>query len=189
MLIISCFYDAPPSEISYVISPYTIIALGTAPHAYALYTFHQISISSGSGSSVARWKAFSRLLSYFFGKIEPFTDMMRFRKCIEPCDRFITTGDTHDRCVLCLGRNHAQAAFSGLFNYQHCDSLRLKAFPCSSSEARPSFGEFGWTAQRYLPLSMRPLDSDLNCPTTYCASGSFRPGPQGEHLLRKKGFK
>ncbi len=51
---------------------------------------------------------------------------MSFRKCSEPCDRFITAGDTHDRCVLCLGHNHAQAVLSGLSNCLYCDSLRLK---------------------------------------------------------------
>ncbi len=55
-------------------------------------------------------------------------DTMSHRQCIEPCDRFITAGDTHERCVLCLGRSHAQAAFSGLSNCLHCDSLRLKVW-------------------------------------------------------------
>ncbi len=54
----------------------------------------------------------------------------------------------------------------------------------TSSEARPSSGEFGQTAQAYLPLSMWPPDSDLNCPAAYCTSGDFRPGPQDAHFLR-----
>ncbi len=51
---------------------------------------------------------------------------MSHKKFIEPYDRFITAGDTHERCVLCLGLSHAQAAFSSLSNCLHCDSLRLK---------------------------------------------------------------
>ncbi len=55
-------------------------------------------------------------------------DTMSHRKCIEPCDRFITAGDTHEKFVLCLGRSHAQAAFSGLSNCLPYDSLRLKVW-------------------------------------------------------------
>ncbi|KTF80859.1 hypothetical protein cypCar_00027925 [Cyprinus carpio] len=51
---------------------------------------------------------------------------MSFRKCKEPCTRFITKGDTHERCVVCLGLHHAQSALSGLSSCPHCDGLRLK---------------------------------------------------------------
>lgn len=51
---------------------------------------------------------------------------MSFRKCKEPCTRYITAGDTHDRCVVCLGLHHAQAALSGLSSCPHCDGLRLR---------------------------------------------------------------
>ncbi len=57
-------------------------------------------------------------------------DKMSHKKCIEPRDRFITAGDTHERCAVCLGRSHAQTPFSGLSNCLHCDSLRLKVL-CS----------------------------------------------------------
>ncbi len=100
-----------------------------ATHAYAISAcralFNQISIPSGSCCPLESF--FRCVLSYFFGKIEHLLlseDTMSHRRCVEPCDRFITAGDTHDRCVLCLDRHHAQAALSGLSNCQHCDSLR-----------------------------------------------------------------
>ncbi len=58
---------------------------------------------------------------------------MSHRRCKNPCNRFITAGDTHDRCVVCLGLRHAQAALSGLSTCSHCDGLRLKVL-CSRVE-------------------------------------------------------
>ncbi len=58
----------------------------------------------------------------------------------------------------------------------------------SSSGARPPYGEFGQTAQAYLPVSIWPPDSDLNCPAAYCASGPFRL-PRDEHFLRHSSFR
>ncbi|XP_056596267.1 uncharacterized protein LOC130414411 [Triplophysa dalaica] len=36
-----------------------------------------------------------------------------FRHCAPPCSRFITSNDTHDLCVVCLGAEHAQSALEG----------------------------------------------------------------------------
>ncbi len=49
--------------------------------------------------------------------------MMSYRRCVEPCDRFISGGDTYDRF---LGLQHAQASLNSLSDCQHCDSLQLK---------------------------------------------------------------
>ncbi len=49
---------------------------------------------------------------------------MSHRGCKDPCSRFITAGDTHDRCVVCL--QNVQAVLSGLSTCSHCDGLRLK---------------------------------------------------------------
>ncbi|KAI2645959.1 Retrovirus-related Pol polyprotein from transposon 17.6 [Labeo rohita] len=35
----------------------------------------------------------------------------RFRLCVPPCKRYITSGDTHSMCVVCLGAEHAMALF------------------------------------------------------------------------------
>ncbi len=34
----------------------------------------------------------------------------RFRLCVPPCPRYITSGDTHSLCVVCLGVKHAESA-------------------------------------------------------------------------------
>lgn len=63
-------------------------------------------------------------------------DTMSFRKYIDPCERFIAGGDTHDRCVQCLGLKHPQVALNSLSDCRHSDSLclnilrsRLTCFP------------------------------------------------------------
>ncbi len=36
---------------------------------------------------------------------------MPFRPCPSGCGRFLSADDVHDRCLQCLGRRHAEAAF------------------------------------------------------------------------------
>ncbi len=36
-----------------------------------------------------------------------------FRKCVDPCPRYLTPNDTHDHCVFCLGIEHARDVFEG----------------------------------------------------------------------------
>ncbi len=36
-----------------------------------------------------------------------------FRKCVDPCPRYLTPDDTHDCCVFCLGIEHARDVFEG----------------------------------------------------------------------------
>ncbi len=31
-----------------------------------------------------------------------------FRKCVDPCPRYLTPDDTHDCCIFCLGMEHAR---------------------------------------------------------------------------------
>ncbi len=33
----------------------------------------------------------------------------QYRQCVSPCPRFITSGDTHSLCVICLGVKHAES--------------------------------------------------------------------------------
>ncbi len=37
----------------------------------------------------------------------------RFRRCIDPCQHFLTPDDTHDLCVMCLGEEHACSVLEG----------------------------------------------------------------------------
>ncbi len=45
----------------------------------------------------------------------------RYRLCVPPCPRYISSGYTHSLCVLCLGSKHAESALEG-----HCERLPLR---------------------------------------------------------------
>lgn len=45
-------------------------------------------------------------------KMENVTDKQRFKRCVPPCPRFITGGDTHNMCVVCLGAEHTESALT-----------------------------------------------------------------------------
>ncbi|KAI2645311.1 Transposon Ty3-G Gag-Pol polyprotein [Labeo rohita] len=47
-----------------------------------------------------------------------------FRACVPPCPRYITSGDTHALCVVCLGAEHAASAFEKA-DCPHCDLLPM----------------------------------------------------------------
>jgi hypothetical protein len=49
----------------------------------------------------------------------------QFRKCVPPCPRYITGGDTHDLCVVCMGVQHAQSALEGA-DCEHCERMSMK---------------------------------------------------------------
>lgn len=71
--------------------------------------FHQILFSSGSESSVAHKKTVSHVHTFQSSFNSSQADTISYRRCLDPCDRIIAGGDTHDRCVQCLGLQHAQA--------------------------------------------------------------------------------
>ncbi len=48
----------------------------------------------------------------------------RLRLCVDPCPRYLTPDDTHDRCVCCLGEEHARDVFEGAICV-HCESSVL----------------------------------------------------------------
>ena len=65
-----------------------------------------------------------------------------FRKCADPCPRYLTPGDSHELCVLCLGKEHAQAALEGAV-CANCERFALKTLRSrlalfSSEEGSPS---------------------------------------------------
>ncbi len=45
-----------------------------------------------------------------------------FRKCVDPCPRYLTPDDTHDCCVFCLGMEHARDVLEGAVCV-HCKRL------------------------------------------------------------------
>ncbi|KAI2646175.1 Transposon Ty3-G Gag-Pol polyprotein [Labeo rohita] len=49
----------------------------------------------------------------------------RFRLCLPPCKRYITSGDTHSMCVVCLGAEHAMTALERA-DCPHCELLPLQ---------------------------------------------------------------
>ncbi len=76
-----------------------------------------------------------------------------FRKCVDPCPRYLTLDDTHDCCVFCLGMEHARDVLEGAVCV-HCERLsmrklssRLSLFsrkegqPSASRESRPTVAE------------------------------------------------
>ncbi len=48
----------------------------------------------------------------------------RFRRCADPCQRFLTPDDTHDLCVMCLGEEHARSVLEGM-EWVHCELFSL----------------------------------------------------------------
>ncbi len=76
-----------------------------------------------------------------------------FRKCVDPCPRYLTPDDTHDCCVFCLGMEHAREVLEGAVCV-HCERLsvrklssRLSLFsrkegqPSASRDSRPTVAE------------------------------------------------
>ncbi len=53
----------------------------------------------------------------------------RYRLCFPPCPHYITSGDTHSLCVVCLGAKHAESALEEA-DCPHCERLPLHTF-CS----------------------------------------------------------
>ncbi|KAI2650209.1 hypothetical protein H4Q32_000145 [Labeo rohita] len=49
----------------------------------------------------------------------------RFTLCVPPCKRYITSGDTHSMCVVCLGAEHAMSALERT-DCPHCEALPLR---------------------------------------------------------------
>ncbi len=65
-----------------------------------------------------------------------------FKKCVDPCPRYLTPNDTHDCCVLCLGEEHAHGVFEGAICV-HCElfsmrKLRSRLSLFSRKEGQPS---------------------------------------------------
>ncbi|KAL0146631.1 hypothetical protein M9458_057971 [Cirrhinus mrigala] len=64
-----------------------------------------------------------------------------FRKCVDPCPRYLTPDDTHDLCVFCLGEEHARDVLEGAVCV-HCElfpmrKLRSRLSLFSREEGQP----------------------------------------------------
>ncbi len=65
-----------------------------------------------------------------------------FRKCVDPCPRYLTPDDTHDCCVFCLGMEHARDVLEGAVCV-HCERLSMRKLSSrlslfSRKEGQPS---------------------------------------------------
>ncbi len=49
----------------------------------------------------------------------------RFRKCVDPCQRYLTPDDEHDLCVMCLGEEHPRSVLEGT-ECVHCEHFSLR---------------------------------------------------------------
>ncbi len=47
---------------------------------------------------------------------------------MDPCPRYLTPDDTHDRCVFCLGEEHARDVFEGAICV-HCEKAPFSSVP------------------------------------------------------------
>ncbi len=48
-----------------------------------------------------------------------------FRKCVDPCPRYLTPDDTHDCCVFWLGMEHARNVLEGAV-CMHCERFSMR---------------------------------------------------------------
>ncbi len=48
-----------------------------------------------------------------------------FKRCVPPCERYITPSDSHELFTVCLGTQDAQSAFEGA-GCAHCDRFTEK---------------------------------------------------------------
>ncbi len=65
-----------------------------------------------------------------------------FRKCVDPCPRYLTPDYTHNCCVFCLGEEHAHNVLEGAI-CMHCElfsmrKLRSRLPLFSRKEGQPS---------------------------------------------------
>ncbi len=61
----------------------------------------------------------------------------QYRQCVPPCPRFITSGDTHSLCMVCLGVKHVESALEG------AGCLHFERFPLRTLRSRRALFEEG----------------------------------------------
>ncbi len=68
-----------------------------------------------------------------------------FKKCVDPCPRYLTPDDTHDCCVFCLGEEHTRNVLEGAICV-HCERFSMKKLRSRLFEEKGSavcFPRFG----------------------------------------------
>ncbi len=65
-----------------------------------------------------------------------------FKKCVDPCPRYLTPDDTHNLCVFCLGKEHARDVLEGksacTVRFFSMKKLRSRLSLFSRKEGQPS---------------------------------------------------
>ncbi|KAI2665879.1 Transposon Ty3-G Gag-Pol polyprotein [Labeo rohita] len=73
---------------------------------------------------------------------------MAFRPCVTGCGSFLTSVDGHERCLTCLGREHAEAAFVD-GSCAHCERMSMATLrSCLSFTRLPSSSSRGSSSSR-----------------------------------------
>ncbi len=85
---------------------------------------------------------YSAFRLYIFPCIIMASTSKAFRRCVDPCPRYLTPDDTHDCCVFCLGEGHVRDVLDGAICV-HCElfsmrKLRSRLSLFSSKEGQPS---------------------------------------------------
>ncbi len=65
-----------------------------------------------------------------------------FKKCVDPCPRYLTPDDTHNLCVFCLGKEHARDVLEGKI-CMHCELFSMKKLHYPLSLFSRKFPRFG----------------------------------------------
>ncbi len=60
---------------------------------------------------------------------------MPFRPCVSGCGRYLAPGDGHDRCLSCLGIEHAEVAFVDE-SCSHCGGMTVAELQTSSATCK-----------------------------------------------------
>ncbi len=62
----------------------------------------------------------------------------RFRKCADPCQRYLTLDDAHDLCVVCLGEEHARSVLEGT-ECVHCERVSSRGLLSDPNPRVPKY--------------------------------------------------
>ncbi len=65
------------------------------------------------------------LVGYSFLSIIMASTSKAFKKCVDPCPRYLLPVDTHNLCVFCLGKEHARDVLVGKICV-HCELFSMK---------------------------------------------------------------
>ncbi len=77
----------------------------------------------------------------------------RFRRCVDPCQHFLTPDDTHDLCVMCLDEEHARSVLEGM-ECTHRELFSLGKLRSRMSLFSRELGQSSAPAARVQPLRL-----------------------------------